>query len=434
MSALENDRSLSACLGLQRFYVNHLNLQTVTDQANTPAPDATCDKCGALQSQPNGPHTKRKCEECGKERFGVPGPDGLKTEKGDTVVIPAGHLSMSLDPTQTTGRLFRPGITWLVNQQFFANSAQNVEDIPDCLQAYVDMADHALESSEMLADLNLDSEEGINAAIDRAEDTRTPEFWALRLGIRAERCKRNLADGEAAEAVVAMQQAAIARCMLIFVRSIEELVWRGYRTFGVSELEAAIDLWEKSSGDEPESFWQQILSEHNFVLSQLFSAPAIVIEDQPYVGGKEVTNMGGSLADFLLQNSLTQTVTIVEIKTPKSKLLLANEYRTGVYAPSAELSGAAAQAQSHRDTLTKEFYNLTKGRAEFFPYDPLCVVIVGDTAQIESDKQRKSFELFRRGLKDVQVVTFDEVFGQARALLELIRRYPKAEEQTAEDE
>jgi hypothetical protein len=316
----------------------------------------------------------------------------------------------------------------LVNRQFFADSAQNVEEIPGGLQAYVDMADHALESSEMLADLDLDSEEGINRAIDRAQDIRTPEFWALRLGIRAEMCKRNLADGEAAEAVVAMQQAAIARCMLIFVRSIEELVWRGYRTFGVGELEAAIALWENSSHEEPENFWQKTLSEHSFVLSQLFSAPAIVIEDQPYVGGKEVTNMGGSLADFLLQNSLTQAVTVVEIKTPKTKLLMESQYRDGVYAPSAELSGAAAQAQSHRDTLTKEFYNLTKGRAEFFPYDPLCVVIVGNTAQIETDEQRKSFELFRRGLKDVQVVTFDEIFGQARALLKLIRRYPKAEE------
>jgi hypothetical protein len=349
-------------------------------------------------------------------------------------VIPGGRLSFSLDPTQSTGRLYRPGLTWLVNQQFFANSAQDIKDLPDSLQAYVDMADHALESSEMLADLDLDSEDGMSAAIDRVKDDRMPEFWALRLGIRAEMCKRHLADGETAEAVVTMQQAAIARCMLIFVRSIEELVWRGYRTFGVHELEAAVDLWENSSRDEPEDFWQQALSEHSFVLSQLFSAPAIVIEDQPYVGGKEVTNMGGSLADFLLQNSLTQSVTIVEIKTPKTKLLLESEYRGGVYAPSAELSGAAAQAQSHRDTLTKEFYNLTKGRAEFFPYDPLCVVIAGDTTQIGSDEQRKSFELFRRGLKDVQVVTFDEVFGQARALLELIRRYPKSEVQADGEE
>jgi len=46
------------------------------------------------------------------------------------------------------------------------------------------------------------------------------------------------------------------------------------------------------------------------------------------------------------------------------------------------------------------------------------------TDQFDDDPKRKSFELFRRGLKDVQVVTFDEVFGQAKALLELVRRYP----------
>ncbi len=406
----------------------------MNDRANTSSPEEVlCDDCGALLSQPSGPHTKRNCEQCGKERFGAPGPDGLKTEAGDTVVIPKGSLSVSLDPTQATGRLFRPGITWLVRQQFFANAAESVDDISANLTAYMEMATKALEASELLADLDLDSQEGMDEAIDRVKDDRTPEFWALRLGIFAGMCEHNLADGESAEAVVAMQKAVLSRCMLIFVRSIEELVWRGYRTFGVRELEAAIDLWENSSQDESEQFWQSTLSEHSFVLSQLFSAPAIVIEDQPYVGGKEVNNLGGSLADFLVQNSLTQSVTLVEIKKPGTALLLASEYRAGVFPPSAELSGAAAQAQSHRDTLMKEFYNLTKGRAEFFPYDPLCVVIAGNTAQLGSDEERKSFELFRRGLKDVQVVTFDEVFGQAQALLELIRRYPKVDAQDAED-
>lgn len=406
----------------------------MNEQANTPSPEEVrCDDCGALLSQPSGPHTKRNCEQCGKERFGVPGPDGLKTEAGDTVVIPKGSISMSLDPTQATGRLFRPGITWLVRQQFFANAAESADDVAANLAAYMEMATKALEASELLADLDLDSQEGIDEAIDRVKDDRTPEFWALRLGIFAGMCEHNLADGESAEAVVAMQKAVLSRCMLIFVRSIEELVWRGYRTFGVRELEAAIDLWENSSQDESEQFWQSSLSEHSFVLSQLFSAPAIVIEDQPYVGGKEVSNMGGSLADFLVQNSLTQSVTLVEIKKPSTPLL-ASEYRAGVFPPSAELSGAAAQAQSHRDTLMKEFYNLTKGRAEFFPYDPLCVVTVGDTDQISSDEERKAFELFRRGLKDVQVVTFDEIFGQAKALLELIRRYPKVDAQADENQ
>ncbi len=319
----------------------------------------------------------------------------------------------------------------MVHQQLFAGAAENVDDLPGTLQAYIEMADELVESSELFADLDLDSGEGIDKALDRAEDNRTPEFWALRLGIFAELCRRRLADGESEEALIAMQRAVLARCMLVFVTSLEELVWRGYRTFGVQELEAAIALWEAASRDESEAFWQEALSEHNFVLAQLFSAPAIVIADQPYVGGKEITNTGGSLADFLLQNSLTQSVTIVEIKTPSTKLL-AGEYREGVFPPSAELSGAAAQAQAHRDTLTKNFYTLTKGRAEFFPYDPLSVVIVGDTCQIDTDDKRRSFELFRRGQKDVQVVTFDEVFGQAHALLELIRRYPKTDTRAAE--
>ncbi len=101
-----------------------------------------------------------------------------------------------------------------------------------------------------------------------------------------------------------MQRAALSNSMLYFVTSLEELAWRGYRTFGIAELEAALKLWEQSSGQEDEEFWQSALSEHSFVLSQLFSAPAIVIEEQPYVGGKEIDTREGVSPIFLFRTPL----------------------------------------------------------------------------------------------------------------------------------
>jgi len=155
--------------------------------------------------------------------------------------------------------------------------------------------------------------------------------------------------------------------MLYFVTSLEELAWRGYRTFGIAELEAALKLWEQSSGQEAEEFWQSALSEHSFVLSQLFSAPAILIEEQPYVGGKEIDNTGGSRADFLVQNSLTQSVTLIEIKKPSSALLASKEYRAGVFLPSSDLAGAVSQAEMHRDTSQRSSTALQREKRSTFP-------------------------------------------------------------------
>jgi hypothetical protein len=44
-----------------------------------------------------------------------------------------------------------------------------------------------------------------------------------------------------------------------------------------------------------------------------------------------------------------------------------------------------------------------------------------DLRQLEATKkQRKSFELFRMGLKDVQVITYDELFGKVEFLVNLL--------------
>jgi hypothetical protein len=244
-----------------------------------------------------------------------------------------------------------------------------------------------------------------------------PEFWAVRLAVFAKTAQEALETADTRKAIWAMHHSVLSRCMLMFLRHLEELVWRGYRTFGVEELRSALHAWDNPPSGARELYWHRTLAEHSFVLSQLFSAPTLLIQGEAYVGGKRVDNRSGQVTDFLVQNALTRAVALVEIKTPETRLL-GREYRNGVYAPSADLAGAVAQA------LVKEFYVNARRRAEFFPYDPPCIVVIGRTSILRDEPQRRSFELFRRGLKDVRVVTFDEVFGQARALLSLIESDP----------
>jgi hypothetical protein len=49
------------------------------------------------------------------------------------------------------------------------------------------------------------------------------------------------------------------------------------------------------------------------------------------------------------------------------------------------------------------------------------MVVAGNTEKelIDSDK-RKSFELFRNGLKDVEIITFDELFIKVKILIDLL--------------
>jgi hypothetical protein len=51
-------------------------------------------------------------------------------------------------------------------------------------------------------------------------------------------------------------------------------------------------------------------------------------------------------------------------------------------------------------------------------FNPACVVIIGHVrSELDNSDKIKSFELFRRELKDVIVVTFDELYYRTEAIL-----------------
>jgi hypothetical protein len=105
---------------------------------------------------------------------------------------------------------------------------------------------------------------------------------------------------------------------------------------GLSAIKAAVRYWLEHQSNGEEEFWQKALSERVYVLSQAYSYPVVVIKSKAYLGGKQFDNTGGKLGDFLLAAESTKAVLLVEVKTPKTKLL-GPEYRDGVYPFSSEL-------------------------------------------------------------------------------------------------
>lgn len=190
---------------------------------------------------------------------------------------------------------------------------------------------------------------------------------------------------------------------------------------GIGSLRKAYRIWEDNAENSDEEFWRQTLIENTFVLSQVFSFPAVVVDDEAYVGGKSIQNRGGRVVDFLLANELTHNSALVEIKTPQTELL-SSEYRTDVYNISQELSGALVQIANYKDSLSKDFFRLAQeSNQEFESFDPNCLLIAGNTqAQLDSRSKTKSFELFRRGLSGVEVITYDELFRKVKTMIDLL--------------
>jgi len=155
--------------------------------------------------------------------------------------------------------------------------------------------------------------------------------------------------------------------------------------------------------------------ENSWIFSNILSAPVALLQSKAYVGGKTFENKEGKIADFLYRNSLSESVCIVEIKTPCKTLMSAAAYRKpDVFAASKELSGGLTQVLDQKDNLQKDFYSISKG--EFEAFSPRGLLVVGRLSDLNK-KQIKSFELFRNNLRDVEIITYDELLERTELVL-----------------
>lgn len=102
--------------------------------------------------------------------------------------------------------------------------------------------------------------------------------------------------------------------------------------------------------------------------------------------------------------------------------LLGARYRGDIYNTSNELSGSVIQVTNYKSSLVQSYTTLISSEEERFEtFDPQCIVIIGNTdLELTNRRQRKSLELFRMGLKDVQIITYDELFEKVRFLIDLL--------------
>ena len=186
-------------------------------------------------------------------------------------------------------------------------------------------------------------------------------------------------------------------------------------------LDRLIVLYEEMlSVDKKEEEWQSFFSTNQFILSLAFGFPIVMVGEKATVGGIGISGTGGTVTDYLVRNSCTNNIAIIEIKTPQTVLLNKGSYRRGVFAPSSDLSGAVNQTLDQKNKLESDFSTLNKnsniGNVE--SYWVHCCLIVGTMPCCKGKVE--SFELYRGNSKNVDIVTFDELLAKLKNLQSLL--------------
>lgn len=286
--------------------------------------------------------------------------------------------------------------------------------------------------AEARADRKILAHNEILTALDakrfpEAKRTYSPGTVFKLLARRSDRSPLSREDGKALVDTLSKAAPALAK-------DPEQLFALG-ETIEKVGLELLIAKFEEQlakGGTEPQ--WQKLLDLNPFILSLVFGYPIVRLASQGAVGGWRLRG-GAKIADYVVKNQQTHAIALVELKTPGTPLT-GRDYRTGVPDISPKLTGAVMQVLDQRLKLQKSL-SLIKDEeddAEVRSAEALgidCIVLAGRTPA--NRKAIKSFELFRNGLKDVRILTFDELLAKMQSLLALLTAMPEDRPPVSDD-
>lgn len=200
-------------------------------------------------------------------------------------------------------------------------------------------------------------------------------------------------------------------------------------TINIAKFEKVIEKIEKNLSVSQEKFWQNLFEEENWILSQIFAAPYIYYQSQAYLWWKDIHNAWWIITDYFFKNNISESISIIEIKNPSSKLIEDNLYRwsndkdeNSVYSLHKELSWAISQILNQKNSFLINYDNLKLKDYGIKPYNVKCILIIWTLKDLNKT-QKKTFELHRQNYKDLEIITFDELLEKIKNTYMLLNNW-----------
>ena len=133
------------------------------------------------------------------------------------------------------------------------------------------------------------------------------------------------------------------------------------------------------------------------------------------------------IADYLLGDKMFTT--FIEIKKPSTSLFGKAKNRSNAWCLSEDLIDSVSQILEQKASgllkLEKQQYNSTGELIQQKTYDSKVVLIIGhwrelekSFSQLEKEIKKKTLELFRRDSRNVEIITYDELYDRAKFIVE----------------
>ncbi|MFS4445443.1 Shedu anti-phage system protein SduA domain-containing protein [Maribacter sp. 2307UL18-2] len=181
-----------------------------------------------------------------------------------------------------------------------------------------------------------------------------------------------------------------------------------------------------------ESTWQAFFERNEWILGLGTSYKYQgILQKEGNVSGQDLDGSNAVISDFLLSDS--KFVTFVELKKPSTHLFGQDKNRSGAWSLSRNLQNACSQILEQKAAGLIKFDkpqvdsdgNLVNEKA----FDSETILIIGSWSELETagsyreaEIKKRTLELFRNDSRNIQVVTYDELYERAEFIVENLKR------------
>lgn len=211
----------------------------------------------------------------------------------------------------------------------------------------------------------------------------------------------------------------------------EDVVALAYRRDQLIIFSEMLDQGVELSENDWQNFFERNQWIFGYGLSYIFTTGLDGRSLQQTIRGSSLIAPGKIPDGIMKSRAAVSALCLVEIKKSSTQLLRENQYRSGTWAPSTELSGAVAQCQESlraaADTFeTHHHFTDEQGNPtgeELMSVQPRSFLVVGSLKQFQTENginsaRYQAFEGFRRNLRQPEILTFDELYERARFIVD----------------
>lgn len=151
-----------------------------------------------------------------------------------------------------------------------------------------------------------------------------------------------------------------------------------------------------------------------------------ILQKEFSASGTEADGSGQVNGDFLIGDK--KFTTFIELKKPDTPLFKNSTVRSGVWKLSTELMEAKSQILEQKASgqikIEKDVIHDSNGKEiKQKSYDSKVILIIGHWDQIKDDidltkqTKTKTLELFRRDSRNIEIITYDELYDRAKYIV-----------------